>query len=117
MLVLGAHGSDARQAVQGILVPVSMWRPFGKTGAVADVWGHSGLIDVEGKRTGVLICYEQLLTYSLLWMMTEQPDVLVGASNLWWVTDKTIPVIQDQMMQAYGRLFGVSVIRAVNAAL
>lgn len=107
VLVVGAQGSDGRQAVQGIPVPLSMWHPFGKAGAVADVWGHSGLIDVAGKKTGVLICYEQLLTYSVLWMMTEKPDVLVGASNLWWVTDKTIPVIQNQMMQVYGRLFGV----------
>lgn len=115
LLVLGAQGSDGRQAVQGIPVPVSMWHPFGKSGAVADVWGHSGLIDVDGKKAGVLICYEQLLTYSTLWMMVDKPDVLVGASNLWWVTDKTIPVIQDQMMQAYGRLFGIPMVRAVNA--
>lgn len=115
VLVVGAQGSDGRQAVQGIPVPLSMWHPFGKAGAVADLWGHSGLIDVAGKKTGVLICYEQLLTYSVLWMMTENPDVLVGASNLWWVTDKTIPVIQAQMMTTYGRLFGISVIRAVNS--
>ncbi|MEI7457231.1 MAG: nitrilase-related carbon-nitrogen hydrolase [Nitrosomonadales bacterium] len=115
VVVVGAQGSDGRQAVQGIPVPLSMWHPFGKAGAVADVWGHSGLIDVAGKKTGVLICYEQLLTYSVLWMMTEKPDVLVGASNLWWVTDKTIPVIQAQMMMSFGRLFGVGVVRAVNA--
>jgi hypothetical protein len=115
LLVVGAKKSDDRQAVQGIPVPVSMWHPFGKAGAVADVWGHSGLIHVAGKKTGVLICYEQLLTYSVFWMMTEKPDVLVGASNLWWVADKTIPVIQAQMMQTYGRLFGVGVVRAVNS--
>ena len=115
VLVIGAQGSDGKQAVQGIPVPVSMWHPFGKSGAVADVWGHSGLVDVNGKKTGVLICYEQLLTYSVLWMMTEEPDVLVGASNLWWVTDKTIPVIQEQMMLTFGRLFGVVVVRAVNS--
>lgn len=115
VLNVGAQGTDDRQAVQGIPVPVSMWHPFGKSGAVADVWGHSGLVEVAGKKTGVLICYEQLLTYSVLWMMTEKPDVLVGASNLWWVTDKTIPIIQNQMMQAYGRLFGVAVVRAVNS--
>ncbi len=115
VLVLGAQGDDGKQAVEGIPVPVSMWHPFGKAGAVADVWGHSGLIEVAGKKTGVLICYEQLLTYSVLWMMTENPDMLVGASNLWWVTDKTIPVIQAQMMLSFGRLFGAGVVRAVNS--
>ena len=115
VLVIGAQGDDGKQAVEGIPVPISMWHPFGKSGAVADVLGHSGLIDVAGKKTGVLICYEQLLTYSVLWMMTENPDALVGASNLWWVTDKTIPVIQGQMMMSFGRLFGVPVVRAVNS--
>lgn len=117
LLVVGAKKSEDRQAVQGIPVPVSMWHPFGKAGAVADVWGHSGLIEVAGKKTGVLICYEQLLTYSVLWMVAEKPDVLVGASNLWWVTDKTIPVIQTQMMMTFGRLFGVPVVRAVNESV
>lgn len=114
MLVIGGSPDDGAMAVQGIPVPVSMWHPFGKTGAVADVWGHSGLIEVNDKKTGVLICYEQLLTYSVLWMMTENPDVLVGASNLWWVTDKTIPVIQDQMMMSFGRLFDAPVVRSEN---
>ena len=116
VMVLGAQSFDGRLAVQGIPVPVSMWHPFGKSGAVADIWGHSGLIEVDGKQTGVLICYEQLLTYSVLWMMSENPDVLVGASNLWWVTDKTIPVIQDQMMRSFGRRFGVPVVMAKNTA-
>lgn len=63
----------------------------------------------------MLICYEQLLTYSILWMISEKPDVLVGVSNLWWVTNKTIPVIQAQMMMSFGKLFGVGVVRAVNS--
>lgn len=85
--------------------------------------GFDSLLHMDSSRSGkssqsdccTAICYEQLLTYSVLWMMIEDPDVLVGASNLWWVVDKTIPVIQDQMMLSYGRLFGVAVVRAVNA--
>lgn len=115
LVVLGAKGNEDRQAVQGIPVPVSMWKPWAANGAVADVFGNGNLIDVNGKRAGVLICYEQLLTFSILRTMTGKPDVLVGASNLWWVTDKTIPVIQNQMMMTFGRLFGIGVVRAVNA--
>lgn len=115
VVVVGAKADEDRQAVQGIPVPVSMWKPWSSNGAVPDAFGHGNLIDVTGKRAGVLICYEQLLTYSVLWMMTDKPDVLVGVSNLWWVTDKTIPVIQDQMMMTFGRLFGVGVVRAANS--
>lgn len=50
VVVLGAKANEDRQAVQGILVPVSMWHPFGTSGAVADVWGHGDIIDVMARK-------------------------------------------------------------------
>jgi len=114
LIVLGAEASEGRQAVQGIPVPFSMWKPWATDGAVANVFGNGGLVVVKGLRAGVLICYEQLLTFSMLKMMWERPDVLVGAANVWWVKGGTIPVIQKQMLGTYGRLFGVGVVGAWN---
>lgn len=114
-IVLGARGRDGKSAVQGIPVPVSMWKPWASDGAVADVFGHGGMVEVTGVRAGVLICYEQLLTFSALRMMLEKPDVLVGTSNVWWVSDASIPAIQWQTMNVYGRLFGIGVVGAVNS--
>lgn len=114
VLVLGASNNDNRAASQSVPVPVSMWKPWSSTGAIANVWGHGGVITVQGLRAGVLICYEQLLAFSILWMMVEKPTVLVAVSNVWWARDTSIPAIQGQMMLAFGRLFGVGVIGAKN---
>lgn len=114
VVVLGAGDGEGRAAVQGIPMPVSMWKPWATNGAVADVFGHGGVVGVKGVRAGVLICYEQALTFSMLRMMWERPDVLVGVANVWWVSEPSIPAIQGQMLKTYGRLFGVGVVGAWN---
>ncbi|MDZ4099954.1 MAG: hypothetical protein U1E13_14855 [Methylophilaceae bacterium] len=114
VIVLGATGGDGLAAVQGVPVPVSMWKPWASDGAVANIFGHGGVVMVKNVRAGVLVCYEQLLSYSVLRMMLERPSVIVGAANVWWVKDPSIPAIQGQMLGVFGRLFGVGVMRAVN---
>jgi len=114
VVVLGANPGEQRMAVQGIPVPVSMWKPWAADGALGAVFSDGGVIGVLDRRVGVLVCYEQLLAFSGLWVMAKSPDVLVGAANAWWVRDATIPVIQGQMMDSFGRLFGVGVVRGVN---
>ena len=114
VIVLGATGGDGLVAVQGVPVPVSMWKPWAPNGAVANIFGHDGVVMVKNVRTGVLVCYEQLLSYSVLRLMLENPSVIVGAANVWWVKDPSIPIIQGQMLGVFGRLFGIGVVRAVN---
>ncbi len=114
LVVLGSRGRDGRAAVQSIPVPVAMWKPWVSNGAKADVFGHGGIVEVKGVRAGVLICYEQLLAFSVLKIMMQHPMVLVGAANVWWVQDASIPMIQKQLMGAFGRLFGVAVVGAFN---
>lgn len=114
LVVLGAKNNEQKKAVQGIPVPISMWKPWTKSGAVADIWGHGNVIEVNGSRAGALICYEQLLPYSIFWMMVKKPDVIVAASNVWWARETSIPAIQQQMVGVFGRLFGVPIVTAVN---
>lgn len=114
VLVLGAAKNEDRFAVQNIPVPVAMWRPWSQDGAVASVFGRENMVLVGGVRAGALVCYEQLLAYSVLWAMSERPDVLLSVSNVWWARDTSIPAIQRQTMSAFGRLFGVSVLVAQN---
>lgn len=118
VLVLGARPGEALAAEQGVPVPISMWKPWTNDGAVADVFGHGGAIQVAGVRVGVLVCYEQLLSYSLFWSLLGQgglrPDVLVAVSNVWWARETSIPAIQAQSVAVAGRLFGVGVVSARN---
>ena len=115
VLVLGAKRGEDRFAVQGIPVPVSMWKPWADNGAVADVFGRGNKITVSGVRVGVVVCYEQVLAYSLLWNFFGKTDVLVAVSNIWWARGTSIPAVQRQMVGVFGRLFGVPVVVARNS--
>lgn len=111
--VLVALGSDAGSLVQRVPVPIGMWRPWAADSIVADPFG-SGIGLVAGRRVAYAICYEQLLTFPLLVSMAYRPDVIVGAANDWWARSTSIPTIQGQALDVWGRLFGLPVIRATN---
>lgn len=114
MIVLGAKKTDDRNLAQGIPVPVSMWKPWANDGAIADIWGHRGTMEIDNVRAGVLICYEQFLAFSILQTMLNKPSVLVGSANVWWAHDSTFPLVQAQTMKVFSRLFGVNTILARN---
>lgn len=113
-VVLGATENDAKQGFQNIPVPVSMWMPWRNDGAIANIFGHDGLVQVAGNKAGVMICYEQLLSWSILWMFAQEPSILVGMANVWWAKNTSIPMIEKQTMSGYARLFGVPFIEAQN---
>lgn len=115
LVVLGASPGHDRAAIQGTPVPVSMWKPWADDGAVAAPFGHQNVVTVGEDKVGALICYEQVLAYSFLWLMLSEPDVVVAASNMWWARDTSIPTIQRQMVNSFGRLFGVPVVVAKNS--
>ncbi|MEM8519074.1 hypothetical protein RCH05_003649 [Janthinobacterium sp. CAN_S7] len=118
VMVLGAQPGEVQVAIQGVPVPISMWKPWADNGAVADVFGRGGAIEVAGMSAGVLVCYEQLLSYSLFWSMLGRdsvvPNVLIAVSNVWWARATSIPAVQAQSVAATGRLFGVAVVSARN---
>ena len=114
VVVLGAQASEARYAVQNIPVPVAMWKPWASDGALANVLGRGNVLQVGAVRAGVLICYEQLLAYSVLRTLYEKPGVLVAVSNHWWARNTSIPAIQHQTVHAFSRLFSVGVVIARN---
>ncbi|MCG9024498.1 nitrilase-related carbon-nitrogen hydrolase [Laribacter hongkongensis] len=111
--VLVALGGDGGPLVQRVPVPIGMWRPWATDSIVADPFG-SGIGLVAGRRVAYAICYEQLLTFPLLVSMAYRPDVIVGAANDWWARSTSIPTIQGQALDVWGRLFGLPVIRATN---
>ena len=114
VVVLGAQGREQRAAVQGIPVPLSMWKPWAKDGAEADLLARGNTINVGGQRVGVSICYEQLLAYSLLRLAWDKPVSIAAVSNVWWARATNIPQIQFQSVHVFARLFGVPVVTARN---
>lgn len=114
LIVLGAQPGDGREAIQGIPVPISMWKPWADDGARADLLARNSVIVVGQLRTAVAVCYEQLLTYSLLMLIAKAPDIIVASSNVWWAKATSIPTIQRQSVQSYARLFHVPAVFARN---
>lgn len=114
LFVLGASDRDDEAAFQGIPVPVSMWKPWAKDGATADLFGLSNIIKVGGIRVGVAICYEQLLAFSVLRILNERPSIFIAVSNVWWAKSLNIPNIQTQTIKSTAKLFHIPVIVARN---
>ena len=112
----GGIGKSGRVFVrQGMPVPFAMWMPWSKKeGAVGDLLGRGTVIELNNQRVAGLICYEQLLTWSILQRMVDNPSILLAASNVWWARGTSIPVIQKETVAAFARLFGVAVVGAVN---
>lgn len=114
LVVLGANEDEPRLAVQGLPVPISMWKPWALDGADANILGGENTIKVGQILVGASICYEQLVLFSMLRLMLDQPDVIAAVSNIWWATQSNIPVIQQQSIGAIARLFNIPVLLARN---
>ena len=94
-------------------VPISMWTPW-KRGGATSYFSSNGIHPIAGKKIATLICYEQLLVWPVLHSMMYHPDILMTAANDWWAKDTVIPGIQQEAVDAWGRLFGVAVLSSKN---
>lgn len=112
LVVLG-QGEEAGPLVQRVPVPIGMWTPWAADGFEASLLGPS-TAEVRGSRVGFAVCYEQLLVWPVVASLVKRPAVLVGAANDWWAKDTSIPRIQGQSLDAWGRLFSVPVVKATN---
>ncbi|KAA0178807.1 hypothetical protein FX016_23015 [Cupriavidus gilardii] len=104
---------DSWALVDRVPVPISMWRPWSATGATA-FWWDSGVVTIGSRRAASLICYEQLLVWPVLVSLAHRPDIIVGAANDWWARGTSIPRIQRQVTNAWGRLFAIPAVWATN---
>jgi apolipoprotein N-acyltransferase len=111
-IILGSHPSKA--FTQRIPVPIAMWKPFSTTGGVPLRFLGSGTTVVAGKRSAILICYEQLLTWPYIASALEQPGIFIRIANDYWATGTSIPAAQNACLQAWARLFGIPYISATN---
>jgi len=98
---------------QRVPVPIEMWKPFSNRGTEATLYKEP-IIMINGKKSGVFICYEQLLTYTYLQTFFYRPEMLIGISNLHWATGTNIKTIQKETMQLWSLLFGVLLNFSVN---
>jgi hypothetical protein len=109
-------GERRRPAVhQRIPVPGGMWNPFRRDGGFALNLLGAGTVDLGGERAAILICYEQLLVWPMLRSAIERPTLLIAASNEAWTATTRVPRVQHACVRAWARLFGLSVLSAINS--
>lgn len=99
-------------------VPGSMWQPWRSwwgdaEGARADVFANP-VVDLDGRRLGPLICYEQLIVWPVLQSMLHDPDMIVAVGNGWWTSGTSIVAIQRANAVAWARLFNKSLVISFN---
>ena len=99
-------------------VPVSMWQPWlaltGQGGGAHASFFANPVVDVEGRKIALLICYEQLIVWPVLQSVVHRPDVIVATGNGWWTAGTSIVAIQNASAAAWARLFAIPVVTAFN---
>ncbi|MDY0215048.1 MAG: nitrilase-related carbon-nitrogen hydrolase [Bacilli bacterium] len=91
---------------QRVPVLISMWQPWGNTGAKAYLFQENPVVNIDKiGNVGVLICYEQLLFYTLLETMAYNPERIIAISNLWWAKGTSIKAIEISSLQLISSLF------------
>jgi hypothetical protein len=114
--VVQIRGANLDTIRQRFPVPISMWRPYSEKGAIASWFEKkNGLTIIDGKRVGVLICYEPYLYFPcFMTAALKNPDVLVAVSNSWWCKDTNLPVMSDNSIYSWSLLFDIPVVIAKN---
>ena len=115
-VMLAFKDEHEQTAIQRSPVPFSMYIPLGSNGANADIFslGKDSMMILNGKKAAFLICYEQFLTWPLLSILSQKPDMIIAPSNFWWCKDTSLPTIRDRALKLWATLFGLPVVSAVN---
>lgn len=98
---------------QRIPIPIAMWIPFTDRGFPLRLDGP-GIADVAGRKTAILICYEQILIWPVLTSFTDRPVLLLAIANEYWARGTSIPKIQRACATSWSRLFHVPFVWAEN---
>lgn len=104
---------------QKVPVPFSMYRPWNKDNGANGYLFEPEILHLEdGTKAGVIICYEQLLTWPWLLMIIgnnwKTPDVVICTANNWWSKKTSLPAIQQRTRELWSRLIGVPTVSAEN---
>jgi hypothetical protein len=112
--VLTVGKDTATPFLQRVPVPVIMWNPLKPERAVPLRLFGPGILEVEGQRAAILVCYEQLLSWPILQSAAQHPTLIVGLANDNWARSTPIPAAQQAALTAWARLFRLPKVLAVN---
>jgi len=107
------RGTQSGIFFQRVPAPISVWKPFSRGGAPLDLGGPA-VVELGGQRAALLICYEEVIPWTVLTAALAHPTLFVGMSNDHWATRTPIRQWQALCLRAWSRLFWVPYLLAVN---
>jgi hypothetical protein len=94
-------------------IPFSMWQPWNKASYPLNLIGRS-VAKVEGKRIGLLLCYELLAPWTVLQTATWRPKAIIGATNISYARGTKLHEFMELHRELWQSLFGIPFIVAHN---
>lgn len=100
--------------VQRVPIPLGMWQLGESHRGFPLSLRFPAAIRVWSRRSGVLLCYEQLVFWPAVETMARNPEMLITPSNLYWARNTSIPAIQHRAAQDWADLWAIPLYEARN---
>ena len=114
LLILGENEGNEVQYDARQPVPLVMWNLWPTTGFKSH-WFRKGIRQIQGKRTAILVCWEEWVPWPMLVSSFSNPEVILSASNHGWTRNGSVMWDRQTInADALARLYGLPMIRAVN---
>ena len=113
-VLLSRGYSERLSYVQRVPVPLGMWHLGSTSDGFPLMLRYPATIRIWGHRAGVLVCYEQFLVWPALQTLSQNPDMLLAPSNLYWGQGTSLPAIQHISAQGWADLWGIPLYEATN---
>lgn len=116
-VVLAISELGTAHVPQRVPMPGVMWRPWRAIDTYRPHWLSNGILALPHHRLGVVVCYEQMIVFPVLWSIASGADTLIGLSNLSTFPGETLVRWQRDALHSWGALFEIPVAVAMNTAL
>ena len=100
--------------VQRVPIPLGMWQLGESRRGFPLSLRFPAAIRVWNRRTGVLLCYEQMTFWPAVETMARGPEMLIAPSNLYWARNTSVPTIQHLAAQDWADLWAIPLYEAWN---
>ena len=100
--------------VQRVPIPLGMWQLGESRRGFPLSLRFPAAIRVWKRRTGVLLCYEQMTFWPAVETMARGPEMLIAPSNLYWARNTSVPAIQHLAAQDWADLWAIPLYEARN---
>lgn len=108
-------GAEEGRYLQRVPMPLAMWRPWSRArDSFEPMWFGSGTMRVHRRDLGVFVCWEIGVLWTVLGSVAEGADALVVVANTAWARGTDAVQAEKQMTEAWGALFALPTIVAMN---